>query len=356
MYGKVGLIWGSFNDRLKKALNPGTFDSATQLVRILMAMNQTQLCASLLGKGSYERTDAPYALLEIAGPDAGEFLQRLCTQDIQSLQEGSVAPAAFLNAKGKLQVTVLVLRRGESFWLETQTEQASTLQALLERYHFNEKLTIKAHNFGPVSEHIEGQGAESFVGDCHWSDEAEGPLLHVERRGIAFTRFHGGVLLGAEADDDTSDQHVTPSPMSLELAEAARMLSGFVRVGLETEASTLALEADLDDHCSTTKGCYTGQEIVARIHTYGHVNRKLCLLTLPTGVAIEEPLPLHELEDDIPVGRVMHAMCLSKQAIRLGLGYLPNDYQAIGSKLSLAGDGEVEVIGFTPMTAADQVE
>ena len=86
------------------------------------------------------------------------------------------------------------------------------------------------------------------------------------------------------------------------------MLAGLVRIGVETEASTLALEADLDDHCSTTKGCYTGQEIVARIHTYGHVNRKLCLLQLDGDGAIEQPVPLHELEDDLPVGRVMHAV------------------------------------------------
>ena len=109
---------------------------------------------------------------------------------------------------------------------------------------------------------------------------------------------------------------------------------------------TLALEAHHDDHSSTTKGCYTGQEIVARIHTYGHVNRKLCLLRLPMGEAINEPVVLHELEDDLAVGRVMHAVPLAQHDMRLGLGYLPPDFQAIGTRLTLAGQGDVEVIGF----------
>ncbi len=300
-------------------------------------MNQTPLCTNLLGSGPYARSAAPYRLLEIVGPEAGDFLQRLCTQDVLGLDEGVVLPAAFLDAKGKLLVTALAFRRGESFWLELQAEQSDRLQELLERYHFTEKLTIHSRDLGQVHEHVAGDGSQAFVGECHWSEHAAGPVLHIERRGVAFTRGHGGPLV--ESD-------VTPEPLDEVLAEAARMLAGFVRVGLETEASTLALEADLDDHCSTSKGCYTGQEIVARIHTYGKVNRKLCLLKMAAGERIVEPVALHECEDDIPVGRVMHAVQLSAQGERLGLGYLPKDFQAVGTKLTLLGDSEVEVVGF----------
>ena len=300
-------------------------------------MNQTPLCTNLLGNGPYARKAAPYRLLEIVGPEAGDFLQRLCTQDVLGLGEGVVLPAAFLDAKGKLLVTALAFRRGESFWLELQAEQSERLQELLERYHFTEKLTIHTHELGQVHEHVAGDGSQAFVGECHWSEHADGPVLHVERRGVSFTRCHGGPLV--ESD-------VTPEPLDEVLAEAARMLAGFVRVGLETEATTLALEADLDDHCSTSKGCYTGQEIVARIHTYGKVNRKLCLLKMAAGERIVEPVALHECEDDIPVGRVMHAVQLAAPGERLGLGYLPKDFQAVGTKLTLLGDSEVEVIGF----------
>jgi folate-binding protein YgfZ len=129
------------------------------------------------------------------------------------------------------------------------------------------------------------------------------------------------------------------------------MLAGFVRTGIETEPATLALEADLDDHVSGTKGCYTGQEIVARIHTYGHVNRKLCLLLLAPGEPIRAAQPLHELEDRIAVGRVLHAVPIPGREQRLGLGYLPKDFQALGSKLALADGAAVEVIGYEPLPA-----
>ena len=309
-------------------------------------MTYSQSFGTLVGIGPYARDAAPYKLLEVVGPDAGEFLQRLCTQDLKRLAEGLVTPLAMLDAKGKLQVTAMALRHGESFWLETQAPQAERLLASLERYHFSEKLTIHSRDLGPVHEVICLAGSQSFVGKGSLAADASSLTLHVERRGVTFVRCHGLAVAASELVALGCDPEQAIAPLLPELAEAARMLAGFVRVGLESEASTLALEADLDDHCSTNTGCYTGQEIVARIHTYGHVNRKLCLLRLALGDAITEPVALHECEDDLAVGRVLHAVPLAEHGIRLGLGYLPTDFQAVGTKLTLAGDGEVEVVGY----------
>jgi len=132
--------------------------------------------------------------------------------------------------------------------------------------------------------------------------------------------------------------------LSNELAECVAMAAGIVRVGVDTEPTTLALEADLDDHISTTKGCYTGQEVVARIHTYGHTNRKLCLLRLSPGVAIDAPQPLHEVEDQLAVGRVMRAVVAPGGGCRVGLGFLPKDFQAPGSIVALADGGRATVL------------
>ena len=201
-------------------------------------MTETQLPATLLANGPYARDDAPFALLDVLGPDAGAFLQRLCSQDVVGLDDGQLAPAAFLDAKGKLVCTVLVWRRGDGFRLETHQEQLERLFELLERYHFTEKLSI----------------AKVEQGGCH--------------------------------------------------------------------------------------------EYVARIHTYGHVNRKLCLLQLGGGDAIEAPATLLEPEDELPVGRVMHAVPVAGHDLRVGLGYLPKDFQALGTRLQLEDGGVATVVGF----------
>lgn len=292
-------------------------------------MQPADLLRSLLANGPFARQAAPYRLLTVAGPDAAEFLQRLCTQDVLAVPVGGLAPAALLDAKGKLQVTCLVGRlAADRFVLETQAEQAERLAALLDRYHFTEKLTLRPWPAGPCWERI---AASEGDGGSVEGDEA-GCVVVFARRGVRFERRHGAGTAWPAAHE------LEPAR-----AECLRMLAGLVRVGVDTESTTLALEADLDDHCSTTKGCYTGQEIVARIHTYGHVNRRLCLLELAAGSAVTAPIPVLD-EDELPVGRVMHAVPLPDGSARLGFGYLPKDFQAPGTKLRLADGATVGVL------------
>lgn len=306
-------------------------------------MRANDLLRHLLLTFAFERAEAPYRLLQVKGPDAAEFLHRLCSQDVLGMADGALQPAAFLDAKGKLLVTCLVFRLGDAFWLETQAEQSERLAALLERYHFTEKLAISRPDVGACHETVEpSRDGPAARGSATWLDGHV--TLRYTRRGVAFTRAYG-------AAPGSRPSAVAP-PLAAERAECLNLLAGLVRVGVDTEPTTLALEAELDDHISTTKGCYTGQEIVARIHTYGHTNRKLCLLWLAEGTPITAPAPLHEVEDQLAVGRVMRAVPVPGREERLGVGFLPRDFQAIGTKLALADGTAVEVIGYEPLAPA----
>lgn len=310
-------------------------------------MDYRTLLASLLPNAPYQRSDGPYRLVEVKGPDAAEFLHRLSTQDVLGMGDLQVGPAAFLDAKGKLQVTCLLLRRDSSFWLETHAEQADRLVALLERYHFTEKLTVALSALRPDTEEVRWAEGATKRDDRVAAGDGRIEFSFV-RRGVEFHRRYGGGSAAVAAGDGT-DALRPPTPLTADRAECVRMAVGLLRVGVETEPATLALEADLDDHISTTKGCYTGQEIVARIHTYGHVNRKACLLWLAPGPAITSPQALHELDDQLAVGRVLHAVPAPEQPFRLGVGYLPKDFQAPGTKLALADRSAVEVVGYPPL-------
>ena len=294
-----------------------------------------RLTESLLANGPFVRSDAPYSLLCVAGRDAADFLQRLCSQDVKSLSGGMTLPAAFLDAKGKVVATCLVQRVQQGsedvFWLETQTAQRDRLAQLLERYHFTEKLVISAAGAGePACD--EWVGAETAIAP----ERGSAVMFAWKRGGVQFVRRH---FTRGDAMPEWSG-----SPLDADRADCLQMVAGIVSVGVDTESSTLALEAFLDDHCSTTKGCYTGQEIVARIYTYGHTNRALCLLELAAGPRVSSPVVLHECEDDLPVGRVMRAAPMPGGGARLGLGYLPKDFQREGAPLRLAGGGDVVVV------------
>ena len=174
--------------------------------------------------------------------------------------------------------------------------------------------------------------------------EGGGLVLSGQRNGFSWVRYHAPAAFFASPPWEGQSLE----PIAAEHAECLRICAGIVAVGEDTEAGTLALEAALDDHVSLDKGCYTGQEIVARIHTYGHLNRKLCLLVVEGTPDIETGTSLHETEEGDPVGRVMTSAPLPDGARKVALGYLPGDFQEPGMRLRLgAADGpEVEVVEF----------
>jgi len=295
-------------------------------------MTPADLLRDLLPKPPYHRPDAPFRLLQVTGPDAGEFMHRLCTQDVLGLPEGRSRKAAFLDAKGKLLAVCAIGRVAGAYWVESPAEAVDALAALLERYHFTEKLTIAPLAAGPCAETV-AFASDGVAGGDGTAALVEGaPGMTTRRRGLVFARHYGAAAGGAGTLLDGVR------------AECVRLLVGDVRVGRDSEPTTLGLEADLEDAVSTTKGCYTGQEIVARIHTYGHTNRKLCALRLSPGPAIDAPQQLLEVEDQLAVGRVMRAVVAPGGGYRVGLGFLPQDFQAPGSVVALADGGRATVL------------
>jgi hypothetical protein len=275
------------------------------------------------------RRQIPATLLLLRGPDALGFVQRLCAQDVAGLAAGQCRWAAFLNPKGRLLATCLVGREGDDLWLAARGVQGATLCELLERYHFTENLAIDVQRELPCVEAL-GVGAAAAVGAQPGDFALVGGVrsFAVRRHGIDAVRAFGAAPWSAlPAWSDAQ-------------AEYLRIRMGEPLVGIDTDASTLVLEAGLDDHLSTTKGCYTGQEIVARIHTYGHLNRKLCLLAIDGDAAFAPGTALVEPDEGEPVGRAMSSAPVPGSAQRVALGYLPHAFWTEGSELRVgARDG-----------------
>jgi folate-binding protein YgfZ len=299
-------------------------------------MTKPGLLSDLVGtdpSAPFARSDAPFRLLRLEGPDAGDFLQRLCTQDVLGAGDGEVRPAAFLDAKGKLVATCLVVRIGGAFWLEVAAEQEEKLAALLERYHFTEKLTIVRVPAQPVHEHVWYAGSSGDNRAALFDGHVK---LAVARRGVLFERCHGAMVGQSILRDDGALVPATPRRLDEARAECLRMLAGFVRVGIETEPATLALEALLDDHCSTTKGCYTGQEIVARMESRGSASHRLVGLRCDAADAEPPPTGAPVLLEGQAIGSVTSA-CRSALAGVIALGYVRSAHAAPGGAVEVAG-------------------
>ena len=181
----------------------------------------------------------PRAYLRVKGPDAEEFLQRMVSNDVT---QADVIDALLLTPKARLIAPLRVLRRGaDDFLLLTEPELGEKVRTSLLRARLASKCEVEP---------------EQHTSTLVWSDE----------EGFASAR--------EELDID-----VEPNVDALEL-ERLRIEEGVPAWGSELDDSILPAEAGLDDtHISFTKGCFPGQEPVARLHYRGHANRGLRVLT-----------------------------------------------------------------------------
>jgi tRNA-modifying protein YgfZ len=193
------------------------------------------------------------AFVRVAGPDAQDYLQRMVSNDVEALHLGDSCPALLLTAKARLIAPLVVWRRGEDdYLLLTEPELGEPVRAHLARMRLRAQCEIE------LEEH---ESALVFGGE-----------------GIA-TDFPGAV----EVLDAALEPTLAPDELELRRIEA-----GVPRWGRELDDAILPAEAGLDEtHISFSKGCYPGQEPIARLHYRGHVNRKLQVVELDDETAVE---------------------------------------------------------------------
>ena len=208
--------------------------------------------------------------VRVAGPDAADYLQRMVSNDVESLDAGKACPALLLTAKARVIAPVVVLRRAdEDFLLLTEPGLGEVVRAHLARMRLRARCEIEPEEHESV---LVFGGSEGFATD--WP--------------------------GAR---DALDSGLEPTLAEEEL-ELRRVESGVPRWEREIDDRILPAEAGLDaTHVSFSKGCYPGQEPVARLHFRGHPNRGLRVLEL-------DELPQHDtplVHDGREVGRVTSA-------------------------------------------------
>jgi len=199
----------------------------------------------------------PRAFVRVAGPDAADYLQRMVSNDVLALTAGEMCDALLLTAKARVIAPLRILRRGEhDFLLLTEPELGEAVRRELVRMRFAAKAEI-----GP-EEH------ESWI-----------------------------VLGGGEVLDERPEG----KEVGEEEYERWRVESGIPKWGHEIDDRVLPAEAGLDEtHVSFTKGCYPGQEPIARQHHRGKVNRRLRVVELEGDVSPGTELLL----DGKTVGRI----------------------------------------------------
>ena len=200
--------------------------------------------------------------VEVAGPDAGDFLERMLSNEISNLEEGAGRPALLLTAKGRIIAPLRAVRTGqEAFVLVTDaSDLAPRVADALRAARFASKCDIEVRD---------------WLGFVSLGGRPEPPAIAVSDFGVEAWE------LWRESDSD--------APANAAGLERLRIEAGTPAWGAELDESVLPAEAGLDEtHISFTKGCFPGQEPIARLRHRGHVNRRLRRLEVEFAKAGDE--------------------------------------------------------------------
>jgi folate-binding protein YgfZ len=240
-------------------------------------------------------------LVRIAGAKRREVLQGVVSQDVASLAEGQGTLALLLAPKGQFQAIMAVFEGGDETHVLTPPGRAEELAGRLSRYLMLSRCTAEPLVDGAAlavlgtrfQEAAAATGADAIaLADGGWHDAGV-----VQWFGRTFLGIPGAVAVARDpAVVRELGQHLLAAGtnrVSEQAAELARIRVGWPAWGAELTESVLPPEAGIaGETISSTKGCYVGQETIARLQTYGHPNRGLVGLRQKTGGDDAPELPL----------------------------------------------------------------
>lgn len=299
------------------------------------------------------------ARILVGGSEAVQFLNGLITNDMKTLVENSWMAAAFPNVQGRLIAGVRVIRvRNEetdksvcpAYLIDTETITHERVLKALERFTLAGDFRVNDITNQTAQFTLQGERSPELIRSLMGEEAATLPSNGAIRTTWEETRV---TLLRATHTSENGFDLIVDSenavdlwkallnagarPIGQEALEVLRIEAGIPRYGVDMDETNVVTEA-LDDAVSYTKGCYVGQEIIARIKYRGHVAKKLSGIAFNETAVVEAGATIKSL-DDKDVGRITSVAFSPRLGRTIALGYLKYDYVSPGTEVkAILGD------------------
>ena len=293
--------------------------------------------------------------LVLSGNDRAKFLHSFCTNDIKRLTPGDGCEAFVTSVQGKVLGHVFVFATHSSLLLDSVPGAAARLLPHLEKYHINEDIELRDVTAQSCVLYVSGpeaparltslgvSGLDALAPFQHRPELQLGVELFVRR--VDYFETPGWQLVAPIEFRETLWPKLTEAglrPTGSEAFEALRIEAGFPWYGIDFTDANLAQEvARTKLAISFTKGCYLGQEPIARIDALGHVNqelRRLKLAGLPVPPAGSEVLSA----EGSPAGRVTSSALSFSDDLPVAIAMLRRNVTAPGTAVTVrVGDQTV---------------
>ena len=270
------------------------------------------------GNGYYEQKRG---LIAVWGKEAGRFLNGLVTNDVEKLEDGAQLRAAFPNAQGRLLAAVRVIRTGDRFLFETEETTHEKVFNNLFRFTFAGDFFVE--DLSEKYLYFEVQSAEFKV--------QSSDLIKFE------SKVGADYFVPVEAAEgfirELREQHAVE--VSDQTYEVLRVENGIPRYGFDMDETTIVPELGIDGQISYNKGCYIGQEIIARIYFRGHVAKQLRGVILDNENAKAEPGDELKSLEGKNAGRITSVAFSPKLQKTIALAFVRYDYLAEATELKV---------------------
>jgi folate-binding protein YgfZ len=293
--------------------------------------------------------------LALTGADAAEFLNGQVTNDVLALAPGQGCYAAFLTHKGKMLGDLRILVSEDELLLDTERVALQALFDMIRRFKVGYQVELHKRTLESALLSLIGPLTQEVLGRAHDGPEPGGEehahiAAQIAQAPVRLIWTDTGIDVLCEASDAPRVSEALlaagAQPVSEEAAEIVRVERGRPRYGVDIDDSTIPQEAGLNERAvSFTKGCYVGQETVARLYYKGKPNRLLRGLRLSQPVQAGAALKLGERE----VGTLTSAV-LSPAFGPIGLSLVRVQAEP-GSTLTFGDGGATAVVTELPFAA-----
>jgi folate-binding protein YgfZ len=306
--------------------------------------------------------------LLVTGSEAVPFLNGLITNDMKTLEENRWMPAVFPNVQGRLLASVRVIRvalRAEgddpgkskqpTFLIDTEAATHERVLQTIQRFTLAGDFHVTDLTDETVLFSLQGKAANKIITSV--LDDAASISVGGVKQSVwngdpitvlraTHTGADGFDLIVKNAHGEKLWQELLAAgarPVGYDTWERLRVEAGVPRYGRDMDDTTVVTETNLDEAVSYTKGCYVGQEIIARIKYRGHVAKKLRGLLFEEPIKLEVPAPIISA-DGKEVGRVTSTTNSPHLGRRIALGYVKYEHSNAGTEVRLAGDHIARIV------------
>lgn len=309
------------------------------------------LTAVSSGAALVDRSDR--VRLDVAGPDRAQFLHNLTTNDVKRLAPGRAAEAFVTSPQGKTLGFVTLVACDDRILVLTDPGAAGPILPHLQKYGVFDDVTVRDAGPETFEFHLAGPRADDLLhaagaelpeaGDFrHVATRAGDRSVHVLRESPLGAP--GLTVIGARADAESVRAALTAgggaSVLDPATADALRIEAGTPAAGRDVTPDNLPQEVGRDARAiNFVKGCYLGQETVARIDALGHVNRHLRGLLLEGGPGDEPPAGSAIETQGKPVGVVTSSAYSPRRGRPVALGYVRTAHATPGSPVQVVVNG-----------------